>query len=55
MKVLADVAPALALGRPLRAETGLEIHKGPFAGTRESLRQYQVPDWFRDAAVENLW
>jgi len=54
MKVLAGVAPALALGRRLRGETGLEIHKGPFEGTQESLQQYQVPDWFRDAKF-GIW
>ena len=54
MKVLAGVAPALALGRGFGAETGLEIHKGPFEGTQESLQQYQVPDWFRDAKF-GIW
>src|SRR5260370_22687217 len=27
----------------------LEIAKGPFVGTRESLKAYRVPEWFRDA------
>jgi len=27
---------------------------GPFAGTRESLKQYRVPDWFRDAKF-GIW
>jgi alpha-L-fucosidase len=54
MKALAGVAPALALGRRLRAETGLEIHQGPFEGTRESLQWYQVPEWFRDAKF-GIW
>jgi alpha-L-fucosidase len=54
MKVLAGVAPALAFGRRLRAETGLEIHKGPFEGTPESLQRYQVPEWFRDAKF-GIW
>ena len=26
-----------------------EITPGPFKGTRESLREWQVPDWYRDA------
>jgi alpha-L-fucosidase len=26
-----------------------EITPGPFEGTRESLREWQVPDWYRDA------
>ena len=54
MKVLAGVVPALALGRRLRGETGLEIHKGPFEGTKESLQQYQIPEWFRDAKF-GIW
>ena len=54
MEVLAGVAPALALGRRLHAETGIEIHKGPFEGTQESLQQYRVPDWFRDAKF-GIW
>jgi alpha-L-fucosidase len=54
MKVLAGAAPALAFGRRLGAETGLEIHKGPFVGTQESLQQYQVPEWFRDAKF-GIW
>jgi alpha-L-fucosidase len=33
---------------------GLDITKGPFAGTRESLKRYQVPDWFRDAKF-GIW
>jgi hypothetical protein len=44
IKVLAGVAPALALGRRLRAQAGLEIHRGPFQGTLESMQQYQVPE-----------
>jgi len=54
MKVLAGAVPALSLSRRLRAETGLEIHKGPFEGTQASLQQYQVPDWFRDAKF-GIW
>jgi alpha-L-fucosidase len=54
MKVLAGAAPALLLDRSLYAETGVEIQKGPFQGTKESLQQYQVPDWFRDAKF-GIW
>jgi alpha-L-fucosidase len=32
----------------------LDIHKGPFTGTRESLKAYRVPDWFRDAKF-GIW
>ena len=31
-----------------------DIHKGPFAGTRESLKAYHVPEWFRDAKF-GIW
>jgi alpha-L-fucosidase len=30
------------------------IAKGPFVGTRASLRAYQIPDWFRDAKF-GIW
>src|ERR1035438_3794274 len=32
----------------------LEIAPGPFKGTRESLRQWQVPEWYRDAKF-GIW
>src|SRR5437763_1897826 len=32
----------------------LDIERGPFQGTRESLKGYQVPDWFRDAKF-GIW
>ncbi len=32
----------------------LEIAPGPFKGTRESLRTWQVPDWYRDAKF-GIW
>jgi alpha-L-fucosidase len=54
MKVLAGAAPALVLGRNLRAQTGLEIEKGPFVGTQESLEKYEVPEWFKDAKF-GMW
>jgi alpha-L-fucosidase len=54
MKALAGAAPALFLGRRLHAGAGLEIQQGPFQGTHESLQQYRVPDWFRDAKF-GIW
>src|SRR5438874_392270 len=30
------------------------IDKGPFEGTRASLRKYQIPEWFRDAKF-GIW
>jgi alpha-L-fucosidase len=57
------VAPAL-LRSSLRAQSetpsayehpaGSEIAAGPFCGTRASLKQYEVPDWFRDAKF-GMW
>jgi alpha-L-fucosidase len=54
LKALAGAAPALALSQSLRARSQLDIHKGPFQGTRESLQQYEIPDWFRDAKF-GIW
>jgi len=54
LKVIAGTVPALALGRGLSAHSGLDIQTGPFVGTRESLQQYQVPEWFRDAKF-GIW
>ena len=36
------------------ANPDLAIAPGPFNGTRESLRQWQVPDWYRDAKF-GIW
>jgi len=33
---------------------GQGIASGPFKGTRQSLRQWQVPDWYRDAKF-GIW
>ncbi|KAA6464605.1 glycoside hydrolase [Acidobacteria bacterium AB60] len=49
-------APAL-LSRTARAQSSpatLEIAPGPFKPTRESLREWQVPDWYRDAKF-GIW
>jgi alpha-L-fucosidase len=48
--------PALAISK-IDTNTPAEIPsigKGPFVGTRASLRSYQVPDWFRDAKF-GIW
>ena len=48
-------APALLLPRKSLAEdAGPQIEKGPFDGTREGLKAYQVPEWFRDAKF-GIW
>lgn len=55
IKLLAGVVPTLKAGRAVAADqAGPEIPSGPFKGTRESLRAYQVPSWFRDAKF-GIW
>jgi alpha-L-fucosidase len=45
-------APALLLPRKSLAQgAGPAIEKGPFDGSREGLKAYQVPQWFRDAKL----
>ena len=53
--LLASALPAAAM-QNAQPETppGIEIEKGPFKGTRESLRNYEIPDWFRDAKF-GIW
>ena len=54
IKVLAG-APALLLTRKFLAQNSIpEIEKGPFQATRESLKAYRVPEWFRDAKF-GIW
>lgn len=61
IKNLATAAPALFLGQSLRAGSFLNnvpanepMMKGPFAPSWDSLKQYTVPDWFRDAKF-GIW
>jgi alpha-L-fucosidase len=49
----AFAAPAI-LKRARAAGAQLEIAPGPFKGTRESLRTWQVPAWYRDAKF-GIW
>src|SRR5664279_4015168 len=51
---LGMLAAAPALRRATAAPPAFDIQKGPFAATRESLKAYQVPDWFRDAKF-GIW
>src|SRR5256885_8787722 len=37
-----------------RAEGAPAIAPGPFAGTRESLKSYRIPEWYRDAKF-GIW
>jgi alpha-L-fucosidase len=52
LALLAGGAPALKLARA--AADLPAIAAGPFQGTRESLGQYRVPDWYRDAKF-GIW
>jgi alpha-L-fucosidase len=58
IKSLAAAAPALYLSGKLKAADFLmptgSMAKGPFEPTWESLKQYTVPDWFRDAKF-GMW
>src|SRR6202521_1946533 len=52
---LLAAAPAATLRRATASQlTGLDIQPGPFQGTRESLKEYQIPEWFRDAKF-GIW
>ena len=50
--MLAGGVPAWKLARA--AGELPEIAAGPFKGTRESLKDYRIPDWFRDAKF-GIW
>lgn len=44
--VMAAVGPAIIVRRVTAAQAeGAQIAPGPFHGTRESLKDYQVPNW----------
>src|SRR3954468_10011852 len=48
--LLAGALPAAQIESP----PGIEPATGPFKGTRESLREYEIPEWFRDAKF-GIW
>jgi alpha-L-fucosidase len=48
--LLAAALPAAQMETP----PGIEPLSGPFKGTRESLREYEIPEWFRDAKF-GIW
>ena len=48
------LTPALAFGNNTGTVALPPIDKGPFEGTRASLRTYQIPEWFRDAKF-GIW
>jgi alpha-L-fucosidase len=53
LKLMAAL-PALRGASAHAAQEMPKIASGPFAGTRESLAAYRVPDWFRDAKF-GIW
>ncbi len=54
LRVLA-AAPALLISCKSSAQEGMPaIASGPFNGTAESLQQYRIPEWFRDAKF-GMW
>lgn len=55
LRILAGAVPALKTGRAFaQGHPDPRIQSGPFKGSRESLRAYSVPDWFRDAKF-GIW
>jgi alpha-L-fucosidase len=63
--LIAGAVPALGLPRALagdpaptdpllRLPPGITPEDGPFKGTRASLKQFEAPDWFRDAKF-GMW
>jgi alpha-L-fucosidase len=48
------LAAASATAAPLLRAQAPSIAAGPFQGTRESLKTYRVPEWFRDAKF-GIW
>jgi alpha-L-fucosidase len=50
--LLAAALPAAQMETP--PPPGIEPLSGPFKGTRESLREYEIPEWFRDAKF-GIW
>jgi alpha-L-fucosidase len=52
---LAGTVPAMGM-REVEPQIpqGIEIEKGPFQGTRNSLARYEIPEWFHDAKF-GIW
>ncbi len=53
-QAMAAIAAPAILTRARAAGAQLDIAAGPFKGTRESLKEWQVPNWFRDAKF-GIW
>ncbi len=56
MKLLAGAVPVMKSmpGLAMQEDAAPQIQAGPFAGTRASLRNYRVPEWFRNAKF-GIW
>jgi alpha-L-fucosidase len=54
LRLLGSALPAMAFEPHLAAQPSLMMAAGKYAGTRESLRSYQPPEWFRDAKF-GIW
>jgi alpha-L-fucosidase len=54
LRSFAAALPATRLASAFADAAGPEIEKGPFEGTRDSLRRYEIPEWFRDAKF-GIW
>ena len=55
LKILAGVIPSLKGEHAFAfGQSVARIASGPFEGTRESLKTYRIPDWFRDAKF-GIW
>lgn len=53
-QALAAIAAPVIVRRLRASGAPLEITPGPFKGTRESRREWQVPEWYRDAKF-GIW
>lgn len=55
IKLLAGALPAIKSVQPSLTQHSIPaIQTGPFKGTRESLKAYRIPEWFRDAKF-GIW
>ena len=54
--IIASALPAAAMQKApsMAMPPGIEPQSGPFIGTRESLREWEIPEWFRDAKF-GIW
>lgn len=52
--LVAAAVPAGRLTQALAQTEGIIFEKGPFQPTRESLKAWQVPDWYKDAKF-GIW